>query len=150
MNNNVYYASVYYASAVGCNTVYTGSTCIWLTLLKLGKLHPVFYLRMHHYISLINTSCPLNRLVSKLHVDIGMPRLLIRFPFHPALKNLPCTCNITEHLFHVCVFVPVKKPHCACCCVLTSIMLYMKTCSKLWLSNGKLQVLIIIILLLLQ
>lgn len=82
-------------------------TCIGLSLLKFSKLHPIFHLWMHHYKSFINTPCTIYFLVSELHVNVGMPSLFIRLPFHPSFKYLPRTSNISEHLFHVGVLVPV-------------------------------------------
>ena len=67
-------------------------------------------LRLHAKdISFINGAGPIHLFVSKLKVDVGVPGLLLRLPFHPALKHLPGTSNVSQHLLHVCVFVPLTK-----------------------------------------
>lgn len=57
-------------------------------------------------ISLINGAGPFYFFVSQLKVDVGVPGLLLRLPFHPALKHLPRPSNVPQHLLHVGVLVP--------------------------------------------
>lgn len=60
-------------------------------------------------ISLINGAGPIHLFVSQLKVDVGVPGLLLRLPFHPALKHLPGASNVSQHLLHICVLVPLTK-----------------------------------------
>lgn len=60
-------------------------------------------------IAFINGAGPVHLFVSQLEVDVGVPGLLLRLPFHPALKHLPGASNVSQHLLHIRVFVPLTK-----------------------------------------
>ena len=51
-------------------------------------LDPVLYLRMYEAESLIYTMCPIKLFIPQLKINIRLPSLLFRLPFHPALKDL--------------------------------------------------------------
>ena len=46
--------------------------------------------------------------MSNFKFDVRIPRILIGLPFHPALKNLPYSCIVSKHVFHIDVLIPMK------------------------------------------
>lgn len=45
-------------------------------------------------------------MVPLLHLDVRLPRLVIRFPLHPSLKHLARSGDVLQELLEVHVFVP--------------------------------------------
>jgi hypothetical protein len=77
-----------------------------MLLFKPRILEPVLHSRVHEHKALINGVGPIHYFVSQLQVDVGNPGLLLRLRFHSALKHLPSTSNVAQHLLHACVLVP--------------------------------------------
>lgn len=82
--------------------------CLNLTV---GKQFPVscMLVKQQKDISLINGAGFLHLLVAQLKVDVRVPGLLFRLPFHPSLKDLPAAGDVSQHLLHVGVLVPVQR-----------------------------------------
>jgi hypothetical protein len=66
----------------------------------------MFRLRVAVDHPLVQLRSAIHLVVTDLHLDVSRPRLLIRLPRHPPLKDLTSSGNIAEKLFKEDVFVP--------------------------------------------
>ena len=60
---------------------------------------------------------PFSFSISHFEFDVGVPSVIIGFPFHPSFEDLPCSCVVPQNVFHVDKFVPKlvhsrKQCHC--------------------------------------
>ena len=55
---------------------------------------------------LVDAPCSFNLLVPQLHLYVGKPGLFLWLPLHPALKDLPRSSHVPQHLLHVRILEP--------------------------------------------
>jgi hypothetical protein len=86
--------------------------------LELAPLDPYPWLWANSDPALIYSTCPVKFLVSLLHLDVGLPGLVVGLPLHPPFENLASSGDILKQLLEVDVFVPElvntgEKGYCA-------------------------------------
>lgn len=75
-------------------------------LLKLGPLDKVFRLGVAVDQPFVDLARAVEFLVPDFKLDIRAPRLLVRFPRHPALKHLTGAGDVAEEFLEEDIFVP--------------------------------------------
>ena len=75
-------------------------------LLGFSPLDPYPWFGSYGDPSLIDCTCPIQFTVPLLHFDVGLPRLVIWLPLHPALEHLPRTRHILEEFLEIDILVP--------------------------------------------
>lgn len=75
-------------------------------LLELAPFDPHARLGPDRNPALVYGAGPVVLIVALLHLDVGLPRLVVRLPLEPALEDLACAGDVLQHLLKVHVAVP--------------------------------------------